>query len=188
MVPYKSLLPYRLAHKYTVLHDYQIKPSNPGQQEGLLTHVEAVKTNEWAEKRVKKMTQSFDPPRVRRSLEAPTGLLHYGGQVVFCLYVCVQPVCIYMRQTAFVWVVGSPGREELSVWEVAIKTQSRDIWGGLMTLHGSVFGGCGWGVHIYTVHTHKYKYTYLTGFIVELGDSLGFWCLVLRPDHFVSSS
>lgn len=52
--------------------------------------------------------------------------------------------------------MGSPGREELSVWEVAIKTQSRDVRGGLMTLHGSVFGrtfqNVGWDTHMYT-HT-----------------------------------
>lgn len=58
--------------------------------------------------------------------------------------------------------MGSPGREELSVWEVAIKTQSRDVRGGLMTLHGSVFGRtfrnvcvCGGG------HTHTRTHTQL---------------------------
>lgn len=71
---------------------------------------------------------------------------------------------------------------ERSVWEVAIKTQSRDIRGGLMTLHGSVFGRTfqngGWGAHIYStytqIHIHNSSNRYLTGFIVELG-GFGVW-------------
>lgn len=35
---------------------------------------------------------------------APPGLLHYGSQVVFCLYVCLCVACVYLHETESVCV------------------------------------------------------------------------------------
>lgn len=102
-----------------------------------------------------------------------------------CTFVSVYYVCIYMRQRVFVWVVGRPGREELSVWEVAIKTQSRDIWGGLMTLHGSVFGrtlrNVRWDTLMYT-HPPLLKQIFdrVYSGVGGHSGSGGFWCFRTR--------